>query len=404
MQAFFKNRLAYHQKKIMKYMKYVFNDHFVIVCTFLMGGAGFYYSQIVKTLDKSFVWGYPIILLVWLFALRCGRLATLTEPADQVFLLPKELQMGDYLKRAIRYSLLLPLFICFIAAGLIMPLYAVVSQRGAISFIYFFIMLFLLKIGDIYVQAIQLFQETAILQRKLRRDWWVGTILAIIFGLYLFPLFGVLMALGTMAASFFVYRKVAQENNLDWEKMIKFEQDRMHRIYQFIHLFTDVPEITSSVKRRKYFDRLLARIPMDHGHTYLYLYSRSFLRGSEYSGIFFRLVLVAGLLLLFVPQFWLALLIAVLFVYLIGFQMLPLYTQFDYMLLTNLYPIKAEKKQQALAQLLTYLLIIAGCIFSIAAIIGIGDIRQSIFIILAVVVESVLFLKVYVPYRLRKLA
>lgn len=35
------------------------------------------------------------------------------------------------------------------------------------------------------------------------------------------------------------------------------EQNRMHRIYKFIQLFTDIPEVSSTVKRRKYLDPLL---------------------------------------------------------------------------------------------------------------------------------------------------
>lgn len=34
MSSFFQKRLARHQKKMMKYMRYVLNDHFVLVCLF----------------------------------------------------------------------------------------------------------------------------------------------------------------------------------------------------------------------------------------------------------------------------------------------------------------------------------------------------------------------------------
>lgn len=50
MSGFFGIRLARHLKKMMKYMRYVFNDHFILVCVFLLGGLGFYYSQVLKTL------------------------------------------------------------------------------------------------------------------------------------------------------------------------------------------------------------------------------------------------------------------------------------------------------------------------------------------------------------------
>ncbi len=72
--------------------------------------------------------------------------------------------------------------------------------------------------------------------------------------------------------------------------MIQKEQNRMHRIYKFIQLFTDIPEVSSTVKRRKYLDPLLGVVKKTSENTYAYLFIRSFLRGSEYSGLLFRLI------------------------------------------------------------------------------------------------------------------
>lgn len=57
MSSFFQKRLARHQKKMMKYMRYVLNDHFVLVCLFLIGGVGLYYSNWLKTLQPPFAIG-----------------------------------------------------------------------------------------------------------------------------------------------------------------------------------------------------------------------------------------------------------------------------------------------------------------------------------------------------------
>ena len=51
-----------------------------------------------------------------------------------------------------------------------------------------------------------------------------------------------------------------QEKGLDWEKMVHVEEHRLHQIYQFINLFTDVPEITAKIKRRRYLDPILTHI------------------------------------------------------------------------------------------------------------------------------------------------
>lgn len=177
----------------------------------------------------------------------------------------------------------------------------------------------------------------------------------------------------------------------------------MHRIYQFIHLFTDVPEISSSVKRRKFLDPLVHKIKKNSQNTYLYLYARSFLRGSEYSGLFIRLVLVAGVILFFLKEFWISLGVSVLFVYLIGFQLIPIYTQFDYMVMTHLYPVPNEQKKQAVSKLMTVLLFVAAALFSIFVLIALPDLKEGLLVVGALIIEVLLFAKFYVPYRLKKM-
>lgn len=51
-----KKRVRLHQKKMMRYMKYVFNDHFVLVCLFLIGALGYAYSNFLK-LSRRFYLG-----------------------------------------------------------------------------------------------------------------------------------------------------------------------------------------------------------------------------------------------------------------------------------------------------------------------------------------------------------
>ncbi|WP_313539142.1 ABC transporter permease, partial [Enterococcus sp.] len=117
MTDFFSQRLQRHQKHMMRYLRYVFNDHFALICTFLVGGLGLYYSELLKTLPQPFRIGGWIVLLLWISALSFGRLATLTKPADLIFLLAKEGQMAAYLNRAVRYSMWLPFGVLFLIVG-----------------------------------------------------------------------------------------------------------------------------------------------------------------------------------------------------------------------------------------------------------------------------------------------
>lgn len=66
-------------------MRYVLNDHFVLVCLFLIGGVGLYYSNWLKTLQPPFAIGGLIISVFWMLCLFVGKMATFAEAADIVF-------------------------------------------------------------------------------------------------------------------------------------------------------------------------------------------------------------------------------------------------------------------------------------------------------------------------------
>ncbi|MBO0441771.1 ABC transporter permease [Candidatus Enterococcus ikei] len=403
MSGFFGIRLARHLKKMMKYMRYVFNDHFILVCVFLLGGLGFYYSQVLKTLPVNFVWGRPIILVFWLALLQIGRIATLAQEADKVFILPKEPEMNVYLNRAIRYSFWLPLVALFLMGGMSMPLVVVSTGWAFSTFFYFIVMLGILKASHLRLQKYELYQISSSERLLWFTLWLITSLVAIGLSLYVLPWVGLLAALVQAILFYVVLKKKEQAVSLDWELMVQKEKNRMHRIYQFIHLFTDVPEISSSVKRRKILDPLLSKIKKENQNTYLYLYARSFLRGSEYSGLFLRLVLVGGIILFFLKEFWISMGVSVLFVYLIGFQLIPIYTQFDYMVMTHLYPVPDGQKKQAVSKLVTVLLLVAAALFSIFVLIALPDLKEGLMVVAALIVEVMLFAKFYVPYRLKKM-
>lgn len=403
MTEFYSMRLSRHLKKMMKYMRYIFNDHFVLVCVFLVGALGFYYSETLKTLPEGFVYGRPILFLFWLFILPIGKLATLSQEADKVFILPKETEMNGYLLRAVRYSCLVPMVLLFLVSGISMPLVVVSTDYTFSAFLFYFVLLALTKVSHLLLQKYQLFQISS-KDHWLWYGIWLGSTAFIIgISLYFLPIVGLVLS-AVQAIFFYLFlSKLEARVSLDWEGMILKERARMHRIYQFIHLFTDVPEITSSVKRRKILDPYLNTIKKKTENTYLYLYARSFARGSEYSGLFLRLLIVGCIVLFFLKEFLLSLAIALLFIYLIGFQLIPIYAQFDYMVMTHLYPVPRNQKKKAVSQLMVALLFVAAIFYGIAVLIALPNKLEALMVLGALFVEVVIFTKFYVPYRLKKM-
>ncbi|WP_159723392.1 ABC transporter permease [Enterococcus sp. CSURQ0835] len=399
MTKFFNARLARHQKKMMKYMRYVLNDHFVLVCLFLVGGLGFYYSNLLKSLPENFVWGLPIVALIWWLVLPAGGLATLLEPADTAFLLPKEKQMAGYLDRAVQHSLLFPFVLEGLVVGITLPLVVVIKKESFAWALAYLGLVWLLKVGHFLLLRFSAFQDTKSKVRQLLLFWAVVSLVAIAASLYVTPVIGLALALFLLL----ILRQVTKTTRLlDWQKLIDQERSRLYRIYQFINLFTDVPEIEAKVKRRKYLDGVLHLISFKQSNTYLYLFSRRALRGSEYSGLYFRLLVVGCVLLLTLRDVRFIAILAALFIYLIGFQMLPLYTQFDYVSLTQLFPVSTPFKRRALRQLIGALLVIASVIFALASLAVVTPL-ESLLIFVILLIEIGLFLILYVPSRIKKM-
>lgn len=397
-----KKRVRLHQKKMMRYMKYVFNDHFVLVCLFLIGALGYAYSNFLKSLAGDFIWGRPIVLVIFVLLILTGKLATLIQPADAVFLLPKEEQMKDYFKGAKMYSSLLPSFIIVLITAFLMPLLVATTTLTFFDMVYFIVMLLMLKNWelDLQIYALKVSQKQ---ERHLLTLIKVVTV-AILSGISLFsyPIIGVALAILVSIGSRNWLNKKGSHQVYQWEWMVSSEQQRMHRIYQFINLFTDIPSLKGKVRRRKYLDGFLKGIKPVHQKTFDYLYARTFLRGTEYSGLFIRLTGIAAILIVVTHSFYVGLFLAVIFIYLTGFQLLPLYFHYDNMALTNLYPVKETLKTGALKRLLMMILLCQSVIIVIASLLVLS-ITESLLMGIVALVFSVVFCQFYLPSRIKKM-
>jgi len=402
MKAFFQARLKKHQKRILRYMKYVLNDHFVLMMTFLLGGIGFYYSNWLKTLSPGYPLGSVLVLAIWIVSLHMGRFVSLAQPADQIFLLPKEKQMRSYLSAAFSYSCIFPFVVILLILAFTMPLVVVSTGNSFVTFFFYLLSLWGLKISHLEIQRMSIFQDMKKAKKNAYFLWIIFTLITLTISIWFQPILAAIIS----AIQIILFHKLCWQSMnvaLDWEEMINEEQDRLHRIYQFINLFTDVPEIATKIKRRKYLDPLLARISFSQDNTYLYLYARRVLRGNEYSGLYLRLVILGGVLLYFVAEQWFALGIGVLFIYLIGFQLLPLYQQFQYVPLTKLYPVKKEQKLLAMQKLLFLLLIFCAVIFAGISWFSLSDWNEGLIVTFAYLLMVLFFVKFYLPYRLKKM-
>lgn len=399
MQALWQKRVQKHIQEQVKYLRLVFNDHFVIAIIFLLGALGYTYANAVKGLDPQAWWLKPVLSLVLLAAVSFGRLATLLKEADSVFLLPKESGLVTYLKSARLYSSWLPLIPMAFVTLLVAPLLLITKTVPAWHIAVALITLVIIKDRRFSIQLRQWYQAD---ETQATKGLSLILDLAIIASqLYQWlNLVGVLVALGLAYYQRQQLARVQKTQLFDWLAAVGAEDSRMGRIYRLYNLFTDVPGLSSQVKRRRYLDGLLKPITAKPANTYLYLYARGFLRGTEFSGLYIRLVVLGGIILCFSHIWWLSLALGLLLIYLVGFQLLPFYNQYDQIIFTHLYPVPTTKRIQAFSQLMRTLLLLQALLFSVILLVTLGMTIQVGLSVLALFVLVIGFVQFYLPKRL----
>ncbi|SEK27135.1 ABC-2 type transport system permease protein [Carnobacterium iners] len=402
MEDIWKKRSAHYQKKMIRYSKYILNDHFVIVCLFLFGALGYAYSELLKTLSENFIHGRIIAVFYFMFLILIGKLATFLKEADIVFLLPKEKELKGYLQLARRYSMILPAVIIVFGTSIIMPLLVATSSFKFTDIFFFVVYLVIIKNIELEVQHLCMKISFRQLKIKIKILFLFVSFIGKFLLIFLSPLVGIAYAL-LLTILWFNYAVKYRDHFLyQWQSMVKDETTRVQRIYQFINLFTDVPIMKSTVRRRRYLDFFLNKSKRQYQKTYSYLYTRAFLRGTEYSGLFIRLMLIAMVLILFAEPFMLQLLLALLFLYLTGFQLIPLYFHFDNMAMAVLYPIDPLQKLKAIKQLLFTLLLIESLGIVVISLVSVSLLETAL-LGAALILFSFLFSYLYLPSRINKM-
>ncbi|HEO5402229.1 TPA: ABC transporter permease [Streptococcus agalactiae] len=342
MKKLFNKRRSLFLTQNSKYLRYVFNDHFVLVLMFLSGFLLYQYSQLLKDFPKTH---WPIIVIVSiiiLMLLAMGGIASYLEPADKQFLLIKEEAIKEIINSAKKRTYIFWLVIQTLFLVLISPI--------------------LIKLG------LSVFMITLL-----------------IFGL------------GIIKWLVITYKvKVFYNNqNLNWDAAINHEQERKQSILKFFSLFTNVKGISTSVKRRSFLDGILKLISKTPSRLWTNLFVRAFLRSSDYLGLTIRLVTLNILSVIFVNETYLALALAFVFNYLLLFQLLALGHHFDYQYMNQLYPVRLNAKA---SQLKGFLRVLSYAVTVIDSIL-IRELKPGILLIVLMLIVT----EYYIPYKIKKM-
>jgi ABC-2 type transport system permease protein len=392
-----KERASGRAKDLGRYLRYIFNGHLVIVMLFLIGSGAYYYQQWIKSLSTEFPAAIIMAVLIGIFVTYSPVYNLLLE-ADRVFLLPLESRLQGYFVRSGVISFIFQGYILLIVLAVLMPLYAHVSGAGYRAFIPFFIALLMIKAWNLASSwRIQYFHS------GYKTDWVIRFLLNGTFAYLLFKHVNLLMLIIiVLAMAVYYYSLFSKTRNagLKWDVLIDQEEKRMTSFYRLANLFTDVPKLKDTVKRRIWLDFLINRIAFRQEKTYLYLFSRTFLRSGDYLGLFIRLTVI-GILALYFISFGLGqILLAILFMYLTGFQLLPLWNHHQNKLWIDLYPVPLKFKSQAFHFLLMVILTLQAILFAVFISLK-GEMTISLLELLAGIGFSYLFVYMYSKSRLK---
>lgn len=399
MKNLYGRRLGRHLIQMTKYLKYVFNDFFVIALIFLAGGLGLGYSNFLKTLKAGHVWlTLTIIAIVW-FSIQLGRFATLIQAPDRVFLLPQEQAFHSYLKSAFGYSDLNASLIQIIVWFLLLPVLRIQFDASYFALGCWLIMMLVLKANWLVARYQKSFERPSALC-----NWWWNDLLIPLMLIILacqLPIVSAVLAVVVLGLRITILK--SPPRMLNWSVLIKAENQRMHSIYRIFNWFVDVPNFGSTVRRRQYLQPLLNLVRPESGKVYLFLYSRGLVRDQEYSGLYVRLTLIGLLLIWGLQGTYLALLVAIAFIYLIIFQLIPFYSHFEANAFVHLYPEGRTSQLTSFQKILRVMMWIVTLLLGLVFLIVSPNWSVTFINLIALIVVTFGLLQFYLPRKLQHL-
>jgi ABC-2 type transport system permease protein len=343
------SRAAAFRSELRPYVGYMAQSGFPGVMMLMLIVATIGYAALVRDLPAHF----PITLfgVALVIGFTCwSPLRTWLQPADTVFLLPRELDMHRYLKRSFRYTGIPTLIGIWFTLLAYWPMYE--RGEGTANAAVLLVALTALKAGNIAGAWQERRTAETGAGRTLRFIRWVltGATLTALFRLEPWKaiLFGVLAAV-LMAAMYRLPRKHA----LPWDTLIREEVRTRRRYYRFLALFIDVPSQAPRIARRSYAAWISRIINFAQRETYIYLYTMTLVR-TELGGMLMRVTLLGMLVLYWLGDAvwlsgWGATIVFVLVAGIIGLQLGSLRHSHKYAVWGHLYPLPAQRRIDSLA-------------------------------------------------------
>lgn len=397
----FKKRQSIYYKELLKYMQYIFNDHFSLILFFLIGAGGYAYSNYLESIAIGSIQPRLFIVILYFVLVVSGSIALLVEEADQIFLLPKEEEFYPIFKGMLTKSYIQALIPIGFLSFITFPVFSVTLQTTWTEGVFIFVALASLKWLNLLVQIFPYFYQDEEEFQKYKLLIYIVTLLILAGLLFVnIQITTLFVLVPTLLSSYlFFTERIFFQHSLKWDTMISAEEARLQKVYRVIQLFTNVPHMETKFKRLSWLDTFLNKLSTRYPKAPYYYILRIVARNTDYSLLVLRLIGIGSVLLLLTDSYLFSILFTILFLYMLGFQLISLMNDIEKVPQFQVYPISTEEKLESVLRLIFEILIIMTVFFAVVSTIRLGLIGMILFPI--GLLFSYIFSSLYVPYRVK---
>lgn len=361
-----KTRFVHYINEVQKYMRFIFTGHIALVLVFIVGAAGYQYSEWLKVAPMSFPAEWLVAFIVGVL-LAFSRPTTLIKEPDQVYLLPLESQMPQYFQKAVRWTYFSQVIVPVSAYIVAIPLLKTVTSLTVAEIWSVLAFVVVLKYLNVIIEFNYRYAnrgQSVIIDRLARVLLSILTIeTALTSGVAAAAIFLLLFIAYNLSL-----RKKRLTQPVPYEHFIHLEQNRMMRFYRFANYFTDVPHLRGTIRHRAYVDAIYRFIRYDKKNTQNYLVWRTFIRTDDHFYLWLRLTVIAALFSAFVDIAVVAWIVAAALSFATTLQLKVALLSNSEFRMDMLYPIAEQSRLQAVEGLLRQMSVVQAVIVMLCAI------------------------------------
>ncbi|MEB5684930.1 ABC transporter permease EcsB [Mammaliicoccus lentus] len=347
----------------LNYNKFIFNGHFLIFLTIMLGAFALGYSNWLQDIPQNI--NYRLILSVILAVVSIFPLRTLFREADKLYLLPFEKHLSIYIKKAIIYSYINRLFLPIIVLIVGFPLFYELLGSKFYLYITVIVLSFIYPLMGLIIKWFWLKYGLEV--------WGANILLFIVYASGYFitlkvGLFSGITTILVLISLVILMESINRGTFYQWETLIAIEYNHKMNYYKLVNMFTDVKVLNERTVRRKYLD-LFLRIPSSKKFNEIYMYKflfiRSFARGKDAFFIVLRFLIIGLILIWWIDQAIISAILGALIMYLLILQLSQFYKQQAYGLWPQVWPVNEGKVIKGYHQFLISMMWVLGAILSI---------------------------------------